>query len=105
MTAKRIITAIFGVLLTATVSCAFDGEGCSYGSASMYLLMPSPPTNATATAGNGEARVSFTPPQSDGGSPVTRYNVTSHPGNIDASGNQSPITVKGQTNGSTCTFQ
>ncbi len=105
MTGNGIISAIFAVLLTAMVSCAFDGEGCSYGSATMDQLMPSPPTNATVTAGNREACVSFTPPQSDGGSPVTRFDVTSPPGNINASGNQSPIAVKGLTNGSTCTLQ
>jgi hypothetical protein len=30
--------------------------------------------------------------------------VTSHPGNIAASGKQSPITIKGLTNGITYTF-
>ena len=69
-----------------------------------YLLMPDPPRNVTATAGDGIAIVSFDPPKSDAGSPVTVYTVTSHPGKIKASGKQSPITVKGLTNGRTYTF-
>jgi len=68
------------------------------------LLMPDPPRNVTATAGDGIAIVSFDPPKSDAGSPVTVYTVTSHPGKIKASGKQSPITVKGLTNGRTYTF-
>jgi hypothetical protein len=97
MTGIGIITVIFAVLFTATVSWAFGG-------ATMNQLMPGPPTNVIATAGNSEATVSFKPPKSDGGSPIIRYTVTSHPGNITASGKQSPITLKGLTNGITYTF-
>jgi hypothetical protein len=106
MTGKVIITAIFAVLLTAGVSWAFGAGpgGAGYGVTTMDMLMPSPPTNVTAIPGDGEATVSFTPPKSDGGSPITRYTVTSHPGRIKASGKRSPITVKGLTNGMTYTF-
>jgi len=97
MTGIGIITSIFVLLLTATASWAF-------GSVTINQLMPDPPTNVIATAGNGEATVSFKPPKSDGGSPIIRYTVTSHPGNIAASGKQSPITIKGLTNGITYTF-
>jgi len=104
MATKGIITAIFAVLLMATVSWAQGGAGAGTGVTTMDMLMPDPPTNVTATAGNGEATVSFNPPKTDGGSPITRYNVRSHPGKIKASGKQSPITVKGLTNGRTYTF-
>ncbi len=97
MTGIGIITAIFTLLLTATASWALGGT-------TMDHLMPDPPANVIATAGNGEATVSFKPPKSDGGSPIIRYTVTSHPGNITASGKQSPITLKGLTNGITYTF-
>src|SRR5207253_3333275 len=40
---------------------------------------PSAPTNVTATAGNAQATVSFSPPASDGGSAITSYRVTSNP--------------------------
>jgi hypothetical protein len=105
MAGKAMITAIFAVMLMATVSWAQGGAGGGgSGVTTMDMLMPGPPANVTATAGNGEATVSFNPPKSDGGSPITRYNVTSHPGNIKASSKQSPITVKGLTNGKTYTF-
>ncbi|WP_082722525.1 chitobiase/beta-hexosaminidase C-terminal domain-containing protein [Paenibacillus jilunlii] len=65
---------------------------------------PGAPANVTAVSGNGEAVVSFTAPDSDGGSPITGYEVTSSPGNIVAYGTASPITVTGLTNGTAYTF-
>jgi plastocyanin len=70
----------------------------------MRQIAPGPPTNVMATAGDGEATVTFKPPKSDGGSPIIRYTVTSHPHNVTAYGKQSPITVKGLTNGMSYTF-
>ncbi len=66
--------------------------------------VPGAPGGVTATAGNAQATVSFTPPASDGGSPITSYTVTSNPSNITATGPSSPITVTGLTNGTTYTF-
>jgi len=97
MTVVKIITITFALLLTATSSLAFGG-------ATMRQIMPGPPTNVIAIAGNGRATVTFNPPKSDGGSPIIRYTVTSHPGNITAWGEQSPITVRGLTNGTSYTF-
>ncbi|MCE3199171.1 chitobiase/beta-hexosaminidase C-terminal domain-containing protein [Paenibacillus sonchi] len=65
---------------------------------------PGAPANVTAVSGNGQAVVSFTAPDSDGGSPITGYEVTSSPGNIVAYGTASPITVTGLTNGTGYTF-
>ncbi|WP_060862295.1 chitobiase/beta-hexosaminidase C-terminal domain-containing protein [Paenibacillus riograndensis] len=65
---------------------------------------PGAPSNVTAGSGNGQAVVSFTAPDSDGGSPITGYEVTSSPGNIVAYGTASPITVTGLTNGTAYTF-
>jgi hypothetical protein len=67
-------------------------------------VAPTAPTGATATAGNGQATVSFTPPALDGGTPITGYIVISSPGNVSAGGTTSPITVSGLTNGQTYTF-
>jgi hypothetical protein len=62
---------------------------------------PGAPTNVTAAAGNLQAAVSFTPPASNGKSPITSYTATSIPaGGIDAdAGTTSTIhTVTGLTN-------
>jgi hypothetical protein len=66
--------------------------------------LPDAPTIGTATAGDGQATVSFTAPVNNGGAPVTNYTVTSNPGGITASGSASPITVTGLTNGVAYTF-
>ena len=65
--------------------------------------VPGAPTIGTATAGNAQATVTFTP-ASDGGSPITGYTVTSSPGSITATGTASPIAVTGLTNGTAYTF-
>jgi hypothetical protein len=65
---------------------------------------PSAPTNVTALAGNQQATVMFTAPANNGGSPITHYNVISNPGNITVSGDTSPITLTGLTNGTQYTF-
>jgi len=65
--------------------------------------VPDAPAILTAEADNSEAKVSFEAPASDGGSNITSYTVTSSSGQ-KASGPTSPITVKGLTNGTPCTF-
>jgi hypothetical protein len=69
---------------------------------------PGAPVISTATPGNGQATVAFTPSAADTrlGNPITSYtvtarlgvNVTSGPG-ITATGTGSPVTVTGLTNG------
>jgi len=105
MFAKGMITAVLAVLLMATASWAGGGGGGagSFG-VPTSLLIPDPPTGVTATAGNGEANVSFTAPKVQGTTPVTRYTVTSYPGRMSVSGKQSPITVRGLKNGTAYTF-
>jgi len=64
---------------------------------------PGAPTIGTATKGNAQATVTFTPPASNGGSAITGYTVTSSPGGFTGTGAASPITVTGLTNG-TCLY-
>jgi hypothetical protein len=65
---------------------------------------PAAPTIGTATVASAtSATVAFTP-NSNGGSPITSYTVTSSPGGITATGTSSPITVPGLTTGTSYTF-
>ena len=56
----------------------------------------------TAVAGDGQARIGFTPPGGD--VPVLWYTATASPGGRTASGTGSPITVDGLENGTSYTF-
>jgi hypothetical protein len=95
----------FFFCLSIPVHCRAQGGGGGAGvGLPIDLLMPDPPGAVSAQAGNGMATVSFNPPKSDGGSPVIRYTVTSHPGGIRAEGAKSPITVKGLNNGKEYSF-
>lgn len=72
--------------------------------------LPSAPSGTQASAGDGQATVSFSPPASDGGAPITSYTVTAADSTNPANGGQtatgttSPITVSGLTNGDSYTF-
>ncbi|MEQ1516355.1 MAG: fibronectin type III domain-containing protein [Usitatibacteraceae bacterium] len=61
------------------------------------ISLPSTPTNVIATAGNGQATISFSPPANDGGDPVANYTVTCNPGTITTTGS-SPVIVQGLVN-------
>ena len=63
--------------------------------------VPGAPMNVSATPGNAAATISFSPPSSNGGSPITSYSVSCSPGPVTASGTGPPITVAGLANGTT----
>lgn len=65
------------------------------------LALPSIPTIGTATAGDGQASITFTPGSITG----STYTMLSTPGSITASGAASPIVVTGLTNDTAYTFQ
>jgi hypothetical protein len=65
---------------------------------------PDAPTSVSATPGNAQATVSFNVPDTDGGSAITSYTVTSNPSGITATGTGSPIVVLGLANGTPYTF-
>ena len=68
------------------------------------VTVPSAPPAVSATAGDGNALVTFDTPLSDGGSPIAYYTATASPGGLSASGTSSPITVGGLTNQTNYTF-
>lgn len=65
---------------------------------------PGVPTSVTASAGNAQATVSFVAPAYTGKGGTVTYTATSSPGNFTASGNSSPLTVTGLSNGTAYTF-
>jgi hypothetical protein len=67
------------------------------------FTVPNAPTSPSATAGNAQATVSFTP-GSNGGSAILYYTATSNPNGIHASSTTSSVIVLGLTNGTSYTF-
>ena len=69
-------------------------------------IVPDAPTVGTATAGDTEATVTFTPPANTGGAAIiaSGYTVTASPGGATATGSGSPITVTGLANGVAYSF-
>ncbi|HTV72556.1 MAG TPA: fibronectin type III domain-containing protein [Candidatus Acidoferrales bacterium] len=76
----------------------------TYSTFTVNATVPSAPTIGTATAGNGQATVTFTAPSSNGGATITGYTATSSPGGLTGTCSSSPCTVTGLTNGTAYTF-
>ncbi|WEK54980.1 MAG: SdrD B-like domain-containing protein [Candidatus Cohnella colombiensis] len=68
------------------------------------MTVPSAPTEVRAVGGNGQATITFTAPDDQGGSPITGYEVTVLPDQRTVTGHSSSITITGLTNGSAYTF-
>jgi len=69
--------------------------------------IPGAPTSVSASAGNGQATITFTAPAWDGGSAITGYTVTSSPaGGTDSNAGTTATShvVTGLTNGTEYTF-
>ena len=105
---------LYGVSCTA--SCKIAGYSYNYqqpGYQSLILsgsepAAPDAPSTPSALPGDSSATVSFTPPTSDGGSPVQHFDATCTSSNLgattgSASGTASPLAVSGLTNGDTYT--
>jgi hypothetical protein len=72
-----------------------------------FNAVPGSPTGVTALAGHGQATISWSAPQDDGGSPITGYSVISYPGSATCSPDSLAdlsCTVTGLTVGTSYTF-
>jgi hypothetical protein len=80
---------------------ATNTVGTSYGNDMVFATtpcVPGAPSIISVSAGNSQASVSYLPPASDGGSPITKYTITSSGGQA-VSGTEIPITVPELING------
>jgi uncharacterized protein (TIGR02145 family) len=102
------LTGLTAGTLYYIIAYATNSIGTSYGVELNFttstVTVPDAPSIGTATAGDGQAVVTFTAPISDGGSTITGYTVTSSPGGFTGTGSASPITVSGLISGTAYTF-
>jgi hypothetical protein len=86
---------------TAYTFTATNANGIGAASSASISVIPSTvpgtPTNVAATAGNGEATVTFTAPANNGGSTITSYTATSNPAVGAGILNQSGSSVRGRS--------
>ena len=68
------------------------------------ITFPATPLNITVTANGSEIHVAWSPPASDGGSPVTGYIVTSSPEDISITTENTSATFSELKNGTKYTF-
>ena len=89
------------------IGAAFAVLGSLLVAGPAFAAAPDAPTIGTATAGDGQVSVTFTPPVSNGGSAITTYIATASPGGAFgtcAGPAACTATVTGLTNGTSYAF-
>ena len=102
---------VTGLVNGTTYTCSvtarnITGSGPASGTATVTpapIVPPGAPTIGSASPGNTQAIIAFTPPASNGGSAITGYTATCNPGAVSATAAGSPVTVTGLTNNTTYT--
>ena len=95
------------VVASATNGYSTPASATSTATSSVQLGLPSAPTAVVATAGDGQAVVTWAASDFDGGTSIDRYTVTSSPGGFTCStpsGSILTCTVSGVANGTAYTF-
>lgn len=95
----RYTVAVFAVDAAGNVSPARTAA-YTVGSTPPPATVPGAPVITAVTPGDGRITVVFTPPASDGGSPITGYRLSSTTGTQSVTGTTSPLVLTGLTNGS-----
>ena len=96
-----------GVLYTFTVTATNStgtGPASAVSNGAIPFTIPDAPTAVIATAGSGQATVSWTAPAFNGGAPITGYTVTSSAGQTCATTGATTCVVTGLVAGITYTF-
>ncbi|WP_144713398.1 choice-of-anchor D domain-containing protein [Curtobacterium pusillum] len=89
---QQYTVALFAVDATGNVSKAAVAR---FGTAPVTVTAPGRPTITSTSSGTGTVTVSFTPPASDGGLPITSYVLSTLYGSQQVSGTSSPLTLTG----------
>ena len=96
-----VVTGLANGMSYACSVLATNAAGNGPSSASQNVIpagVPGAPTGVTATPGNAQANIFFTPPANNG-SPISGFTATCNPGNKVGTGVASPINVGMLTNG------
>lgn len=95
-TGERYTIFVFTVDFAGNVSTPTTA---AFGTAPVTVTAPGRPTITTVTMGPGTETVTFTPPTSDGGLPITGYKIVTLVGDYSVMDTSSPLTLTGLPDG------
>jgi hypothetical protein len=96
---------LYSVVVTA-VNAGGSASSSAFNITTASPTVPDIPTNVSAVAGDTQATVAWSVGNSDGGTQITQYTVTSNPGSftVTTNGSTTTATITGLTNGTPYTF-